>query len=138
MTSRIKCKSCGAESIAGGDLFCWACVAEIVEFLHEVAKPAYNDSDPASLLKTLQSRAQALLQKSPCGLTPHVADFALPRCPHGRLYDELCKPCGRVEGFRLTTACTTDPAVCINCGLEAVHKCCRTCAIGAGWYPPSA
>jgi len=47
----------------------------MVEFLHEVAKPPYADSDPSSLLKTLQSRAQALLQKSPCGLTPRGADL---------------------------------------------------------------
>jgi hypothetical protein len=32
-----------------------------------------------------------------CGvLTPHALDGATALCPHGRPYDELCEPCGRV------------------------------------------
>jgi len=37
--------------------------SDIIEFLNEIATPAYADSDVASLLETLKSRAAVLLQK---------------------------------------------------------------------------
>jgi len=64
MTSRIKCRKCGAESYAdGATLFCRRCFDELLEVVEEMAQKPYMDSIISSIFFTLRARAERVIDK---------------------------------------------------------------------------